>query len=131
MALLAPVGDPPALAKRSDTAMTLYTICSEKTPILGREAMSRISIDIADDLLLVLREQPQDIAQAMRVSAALHYFQTRRLSLGQAARLAGIPRLAFLDVLMTHGVPAFDLSAEDADDEIVAARRVDHADDRQ
>jgi predicted HTH domain antitoxin len=61
--------------------------------------MSRISIDIADDLLQALREQPQDVVQEMRVSAALHYFQTRRLSLGQAARLAGIPRLAFLDVL--------------------------------
>lgn len=52
-------------------------------------------------------------------------------SLGQAARLAGIPRFAFLDVLMAHGVPAFDLSMEDADAEIVAARRADHTDDRQ
>jgi predicted secreted protein len=37
--------------------------------------MSRISIDIADDLLLALREQPQDVVQEMRVSAALHYFK--------------------------------------------------------
>jgi predicted HTH domain antitoxin len=93
--------------------------------------MSRISIDIADDLLQALREQPQDVVQEMRVSAALHYFQTRRLSLGQAARLAGIPRLAFLDVLMAHGVPAFDLSVEDADAEIAAAQQLDRTDDRQ
>jgi len=93
--------------------------------------MSRISIDIADDLLQALREQPQDVVQEMRVNAALHYFQTRRLSLGQAARLAGIPRLAFLDVLMAHGVPAFDLSVEDADAEIAAAQRLDRMDDRQ
>jgi predicted HTH domain antitoxin len=93
--------------------------------------MSRMSIDIADDLLLALREQPQDVIREMRVGAALHYFQTRRLSLGQAARLAGIPRLAFLDFLMVHGVPAFDLSVEDADAEMAAARRVDRPDDRQ
>jgi predicted HTH domain antitoxin len=93
--------------------------------------MSRISIDIADDLLLALREQPQDVVPEMRVSAALHYFQTRRLSLGQAARLAGIPHLAFLDVLMAHGIPAFDLSVEDADAEMAAARRMDCTDDRQ
>jgi predicted HTH domain antitoxin len=93
--------------------------------------MSRISIDIADDLLLALREQPQDVVQEMRVSAALHYFQTRRLSLGQAARLAGIPHLVFLDVLMAHGVPAFDLSVEDADAEMAAAQRVYRTDDRQ
>jgi predicted HTH domain antitoxin len=93
--------------------------------------MSRISIDIADDLLQALREQAQDVVQEMRVSAALHYFQTRRLSLGQAARLAGIPRLAFLDVLMVRGIPAFDLSVEDADAEMAAARRMDCTDDRQ
>lgn len=93
--------------------------------------MSRIAIDIADDLLLALREQPQDVVQEMRVRAALHYFQTRRLSLGQAARLAGILRVAFLDVLMAHGVPAFDLSVKDADAEIAAARRVDRTDDHQ
>jgi predicted HTH domain antitoxin len=93
--------------------------------------MSRIWIDVADDLLLALREQPQDVVQEMRVSAALDYFQTRCLSLGQAARLAGMPRLAFLDVLMAHGVPAFDLSAEDAETEIAAVQRVDHKDDLQ
>jgi predicted HTH domain antitoxin len=76
--------------------------------------MSRISIDIADDLLLALREHPQEVAQEMRVVAAIRYFQRRRLSLGQAARLAGMPRLDFLDVLSTHGVLAFDLSADDA-----------------
>jgi hypothetical protein len=53
--------------------------------------MSRISIDIADDLLLALREQPQDVVQEIRVSAALHYFQTRRLSLGASGTAGGDP----------------------------------------
>jgi predicted HTH domain antitoxin len=51
--------------------------------------------------------------------------------LAVASTLAGIPRLAFLDVLMAHGIPAFDRSVEDADAEIAAAQRVDHTDDRQ
>jgi predicted HTH domain antitoxin len=46
--------------------------------------------------------------------SAIYYFQSRRLSLGHTARLAGMPRLEFLDVLNTHDVPAFDLSADDA-----------------
>lgn len=91
--------------------------------------MSRISIDIADDLLLALREHPQEVAHEMRVIGAIHYFQTRRLSLGQAARLAGLSRLDFLDVLASHGVAAFDLSAEDAHAEIAAARQVSQPDD--
>ena len=51
--------------------------------------------------------------------------------LAVASTLTGIPRLAFLDVLMAHGIPAFDLSVEDADAEIAAAQRVDHTNDRQ
>ncbi len=91
--------------------------------------MSRLSIDIADDLLLALREHPQEMAREMRIMGAIHYFQSRRLSLGQAARLAGMQRLDFLDVLNTHGVPAFDLSADDALAEMAAARRqVSHPD---
>jgi len=93
--------------------------------------MSRIAIDIADDLLLALREQPEDVAHEMQITAAIHYVRTRRLSLGQAARLAGIDRLAFLDVLTAYGVPAFDLSAQDAHAEIAAARRVHTSDDRK
>ena len=93
--------------------------------------MSQISIDIADDLLLALREQPQEVANEMRVVTAIHYFQARRLSLGQSARLAGMSRLDFIDVLDTRGVPAFDLSAEDALAEITAARQVRHRDDRE
>lgn len=93
--------------------------------------MSRISIDIADDLLLALREHPQEVADEMRTIAAIYYFQARRLSLGQAARLAGMSRVSFLDVLSSHGVTAFDLSAEDAHAEIRAARQVSHPDDRE
>ena len=93
------------------------------------QAMSRISIDIADDLLLALREHPQEVAHEMRVVTAVHYFQNRRLSLGQAARLAGMPRLDFLDILTAHGIAAFDLSAEDARAEIAAARQVSSPND--
>jgi hypothetical protein len=54
-------------------------VVQRQHPYGAREAVSRISIDIADDLLLALREQPQDVVQEMRLSAALCYFQTRRL----------------------------------------------------
>ena len=69
--------------------------------------MSRISIDIAHDLRQALREQPQDVVQEIRVGAALHYCHTRRLSLGQAARLARLDRgeaevIALAEELRAH-----------------------------
>jgi predicted HTH domain antitoxin len=85
--------------------------------------MSQIAIEIADDVLLALREQPHELAQEMRLVTAIHYLQAKRLSLGQAARLAGLSRVAFLDALAARGLPAFDLTAEDATAEIAAAAR--------
>lgn len=59
----------------------------------------------------------------MRLVTAVHHLREKRLSLGQAARFAGVNRLDFLAVLASRGVPAFDLSTEDAAAEIVAVKR--------
>ena len=93
--------------------------------------MPHVSMDIPDDLLLTLREQPGEFAQEMRLVAAIHYLREKRLSLGQAARLAGMNRLDFLDALAERGIPAFDLSAEDAEAEITAAQQAIPPNDRQ
>src|SRR5713101_7310671 len=48
--------------------------------------MPHVSIDIPDDLLLALREQPEEFTQEVRLVAAIHYLREKRLSLGQASR---------------------------------------------
>ncbi len=85
--------------------------------------MPQVLLDLPDDLLLTLHQQPEEILHEMRFIAAIHYLQAKRLSLGQAARLAGVSRLDFLDLLTARGIPAFDLSAADAVAEIAAAQR--------
>jgi predicted HTH domain antitoxin len=85
--------------------------------------MPQVLLDLPDDLLLALREQPEEMLQELHFIAAIHYLQAKRLSLGQAARLAGVSRLTFLDLLAARGIPAFDLSAADAAAEIAAAQR--------
>ena len=92
--------------------------------------MAQVVLDIPDDLFLILREQPGEFAQAARLAAAIYYLREKRLSLGQAARLAGLTRLDFLDALAAHGLPAFDLTAADAVAEISAAQ-CSTAQDRQ
>jgi len=93
--------------------------------------MPHVSFEIPDDLLLTLREQPAELSQEMRLVTAIHFLREKRLSLGQAARFAGVNRLEFLDILASRGIPAFDLSEEDALAEIAAAQRATPADDRQ
>jgi predicted HTH domain antitoxin len=90
--------------------------------------MPQVLLDIPDDLLLTLREQPEEVLHEVRLIAAIHYLQAKRLSLGQAARLAGVSWLDFLALLAARGIPAFDLSAVDAVTEIAAAQRTTTAD---
>jgi predicted HTH domain antitoxin len=80
-------------------------------------------MDVPDDLLLTLRELPEAFAQTARLAVAVHYLYEKRLSFGQAVRLAALTRLYFLDVLATHGIPAFNLTPADAVAEVAAARR--------
>ena len=93
--------------------------------------MPHVSFEIPDDLLLTLREQPAELSQEMRLVTAIHYLREKRLSLGQAARFAGVNRLEFLDILASRGVPAFNLLEDDALAEIAAAQRATPSDDRQ
>lgn len=44
-------------------------------------------------------------------------FETGRLSLGQAARLAGYSKRAFMEILGKLHIPVFDHPAEDLDEE--------------
>jgi hypothetical protein len=46
--------------------------------------MSQVVMDIPDDLLLTLREQPEEFAQTARLATAIYYLREKRLSLGQA-----------------------------------------------
>jgi predicted HTH domain antitoxin len=90
--------------------------------------LPQVFLDLPADLLLALREQPEEVLHEVRLLAAIHYLQAKRLSLGQAARLAGVSRLDFLDLLAARGIPAFDLSSADAVAEIAAAQRTTTAD---
>ena len=91
--------------------------------------MPNVSLDIPEDLLVTLREQPAELSQEIRLVAAVYYFGEKRLSLGQAARFAGMNRLDFLDALNARGVPAFALSVADAKAEVQAAQRESESND--
>jgi predicted HTH domain antitoxin len=44
---------------------------------------------------------------------AMKFFELGRLSLGQAAELAGYPKRAFIDVLGHYGIPVADYPASE------------------
>ena len=60
---------------------------------------------------------PEVPAEEARLLLMVKLFETGRLSLGQAARLAGYSKRAFMELLGKHGVPVFDYPAEELREE--------------
>ena len=53
-----------------------------------------------------------------RLAAAIKLFELKRISLGEAATLAGYSVRAFIDVLARHSVPVINYSPEELESEL-------------
>lgn len=53
-----------------------------------------------------------------KVLFAVKLYEAGKVSLGQAARLAGFSKRGFMDVLAQHQVPVFNYSADDLAEEL-------------
>ena len=67
-----------------------------------------MTFEVSQDLLASLKIGIQELAQEIRLMAAITYFQEKKLSLGKAADLAGCNRLSFMDILAHKGIVIFD-----------------------
>lgn len=67
-----------------------------------------ITLEVSQDILAALKMGATDLGYHLRVLAAITFFQEKQLSLGKAAELAGLNRLAFIDLLTQKGVVVFD-----------------------
>ena len=63
---------------------------------------------------------PEVPVEEARLLLAIKLFETRRLWLGQAARLARYSRRAFLEIPAKAGVPVFDDPSKELQDELGA-----------
>lgn len=71
-------------------------------------AVETIAFEVSPDLLSALNMEPEELSRDIRLIAAMQYVQDKQLSLGKAAQLAGMNRLAFMDVLAERGIVVFD-----------------------
>lgn len=67
-------------------------------------AAETVSFTITSEILDILNLGSADLGQEIRLLAAIAYFQEKKLSLGEAAQLAGLRRVEFVDALSERGL---------------------------
>lgn len=85
-----------------------------------------VSFEIPQDLLASLKVGAETLGQQIRLLAAIAYFQEKKLSLGKAAQLAGVNRLAFMDILAEQGVVIFDYDETELTVELDGIKQLPH-----
>lgn len=84
--------------------------------ISGDMTMVHISID--EELLASAGVDPRKAGDEFRLLAAAKLFELRRVTLGQASRLAGLPLWDFTEALARLGVSWSNLSDEQVEHDI-------------
>jgi len=75
--------------------------------------MSTIQIEVPDELLLSLKDTPEEFSRGFRMAAVAKLYEMQKISSGRAAQLADISRVQFLSTVGQYGVSVFDLTEED------------------
>jgi predicted HTH domain antitoxin len=72
-----------------------------------------LSLDLPRQLLATIRQDPDEFMAAMRLAAAVKWYENEQVSQARAAEIAGLSRAEFLAALGRFGVTPFQVTAEE------------------
>lgn len=80
--------------------------------------MSRVRLELDDDLVAVLQQLDEPIERAVRELIVLELYRRATISEGKAAELLGMSRLDFIHFAAALGIPYFRMTEEELDAEL-------------
>ena len=83
--------------------------------------MEVLTIDVPNEIRLMLNRTPGEMARDLRLYTALMLFRLGKLSSGAAATLAGVPRVLFLDLCAEYDIPISQITPDDLRREVKGA----------
>ncbi len=75
--------------------------------------MTRLSIEMPEEVFSALHRSPEEFAKEMRLVAAIHWYSRGEVSQGRGAEIAGLSRREFLEALYRAEVPACQETIEE------------------
>jgi predicted HTH domain antitoxin len=84
----------------------------------------KITFDVPEDVLASLKIGVKGLELDMRRFLALQYFKNKRLSMGKAAKLAGMNRFDFMDFLAGEGIILFEYDESTVKEELNGIKRL-------
>jgi predicted HTH domain antitoxin len=75
--------------------------------------MKTITIELPDDTALPYGDTDEQFAHALRLAAAIYWYDRGMISQGKGAEIAGLSRADFLDALFRAKVPACQVTVDE------------------
>lgn len=82
--------------------------------------MQTVSIQLPETVFSALRKDPQELAKEMRIVAAVKWYEMGEVSQGEAAEIAGLTRLEFINILCRYHVSPFQYTPEEIAEELAS-----------
>ena len=86
--------------------------------------MSSVTLELEDDLVVLLNQTNQPLPQAVRELIVLEMYRRGTISSGRAAELLAMPRWEFVHYASQLGIPYFDMTDEEWEAERVHSEAV-------
>ena len=80
--------------------------------------MTTVSFELPEDVFSALRRSPDEFVSALRLAAAIHWYERGEISQEKAAHIAGVDRTDFLLALAHEQADAFVVDFDDLQREL-------------
>jgi predicted HTH domain antitoxin len=86
--------------------------------------MSTVQLELGQELLDLLCSLDRPVQQAARELIVLELYREGRIAAGKAAELLGMDRAQFLQAASQVGVPYFEMTSRDWNEEVSESRKI-------